>query len=206
MDENSIKKGLLKLETKAQLRERCFKKVKLKISELGLKPETEALLEDARFDTVEQLLWILAENPKIGFLAIEGMSEDTVNELESALRAAKVKIRITAPESLICEIVAENARTDALYYFLHESMSEAEQSRMDQFVLKAIADNTVRQAVRMYYGVKVGSRPKSYAEIGKIFKEVCGFLPKGSVADGIEILRRKDYAAAYTKRIQQELR
>ena len=206
MDDNSTKNGLLKLETKAQFRERCFKKVKLKISELGLKPETEALLEDARFDTVEQLLWVLAENPEIGFLAIEGMSKGTVNELEAALRAAKVKIQITAPESLVCEIVAENARTDALYYFLHKSMSETEQGLMDRFISKAIADNTIRQAVRMYYGIKIGSRPKSYAEIGKIFKEVCGFSPKGFIADGIDILRRKDYAAAYTKRIQQELR
>lgn len=172
-----------------------------KISSLDLKPEIEALLYEKRYDRINQLLWVLADNHDKGFLAIEGMSEAMVKELEDTLKAAGYKVRITAPEALICEIVSEKLRAGALFYFLHRSLSSTELNALDECVSKEIHDNKVRRAVRLHYGLD--GQPITFAEIGTILDEV---LPITTVREGIEILCKTSYAENFTKFLKQELR
>lgn len=170
------------------------------ISKLNLRPEIKELLNARRFNTVDQLLWVLANDPDRGFRTIKGMKGEMVRELENALEMAGAKIRLTAPERLITKIVAEDTRADARFYFLHNNLSDFERHVLNDFMSTEITDATICSAVRLRYGVNKGMKSAEYAEIGAVLNVQ---HPIGIVYAGIEEMRKKGYAAEYTRYIRQ---
>lgn len=170
------------------------------ISRLGLRPETEEVLRKRRFNTVEQLLWVLADNPNRGFCSIKGLTSEMVRELEDALKMAGAKIRLSPPEQLIAEIVEEDTRAAARFYFLHNDLSDFERHVLNDFMSTEITDATICSAVRLHYGVSKGMDPVDYAELGAVLNLKHSV---GIVYIGIEEMRKKSYAAEYTRYIRQ---